>query len=139
MIVAGLVFGVLLIFVSHAVFGLTALAGATLEPLEDHLIAYTVLIASGYVLQLVLLFTRNKWQREYRERWLLMTWITSGLLATMISSLLVRFSFPLHFEGWDGHGMGADGNEANAAFHALLHALVWWLAPRWSMIPTPKA
>ena len=134
MVVILLTFGVLLVLVSHAVFGLTAFVGATLEPLEEHLFAYSALIASGYVLQLGMLVTRKHWQGAYRGRSLLMTWICSGLLATMISGVFVHWNFPLRFEGWDGHGMGADGDEANAAFHALLHALSWWATSRWSLM-----
>jgi hypothetical protein len=52
-------------------------------------------------------------------------WLLTAAPALALCAVFVVYRWPLVFQGWDAHGLGAEGGEANAALFPWLHGLLW--------------
>jgi hypothetical protein len=93
-------------------------------------LAYWTGIALGYVAMGLVAGGRRRTLGDLPWRVVLDAWLLAFPLAVMVTATLVSAKWPLRFTGWDAHGMGATGGEANALFLPWLHLLGWWLVGR---------
>jgi hypothetical protein len=93
---------------------------------------YWSAIALGYIGMMILAAFRRRAFRALSAHGLLDAWLLAFPLAVGASLVLLVLKWPLRFPGWDAHGAGASGGEANSLFLPWLHLAIWLLlAKRW--------
>jgi len=95
---------------------------------------YWSAIAGGYIAMVVLALFRRRAFGAISPRWLLDAWLLAFPMTIGLSLGLLMLKWPLRFPGWDAHGMGASGGEANALFLPWLHLAIWVLLSRASRL-----
>jgi hypothetical protein len=87
--------------------------------------AYWTAIALGYASHLALAFLRPVRSVRVPARQAFDAWVATAPVALALAAALVAARWPLAFESWDGHGLGASGGEVNAALFPWMHAALW--------------
>jgi hypothetical protein len=91
---------------------------------------YWSAIALGYIGMVVLAMFPRRVFGTVSPRRLLDTWLLAFPMAIGLSLVLIILKWPLRFPGWDAHGMGASGGEANSLFLPWLHLVIWIIIVR---------
>jgi hypothetical protein len=112
----------------HYLVILIYMIGSSLRGIPQ--MGYWLAIVLGYIGMAVVVAFRRRVFTTSSKRCLLDTWLAAFPFAVGLSWALVMFSWPLSFTGWDAHGMGAKGGEANSLFLPWLHLAVWILVSR---------
>jgi hypothetical protein len=97
---------------------------------------YWVAITFGYAVMFGLAAARPGRFRAAPLRRAFDTWLLAAVPALTLSAVLVWSRWPLEFPGWNGHGLGAQGGEANAVFFPWLQGLCWVLST--ALLPRPR-
>jgi hypothetical protein len=92
---------------------------------------YWAAIALGYSGMISLAVFRRRAFGVVSPRRLLDAWLLAFPMAIGVSLLLLVLRWPLQFPGWDAHGVGASGGEANSLFLPWLHLAIWLLVAKW--------
>ncbi len=108
--------------------------GTSLAPIDKHPRVYYLVTGAGYLLAWGVLFRalkgRRLLDRTFTRSALLDSWLGAFAVALVVTFFLIWTKLPLRFEGWNGHGFGAMGGEANVVFLPWLHLGLWLLFPR---------
>jgi len=99
------------------------IVGSSLREVDA--IPYWTAIGLGYLVMLGLALARPGLMKTVPRRRAFDAWLLAAIPAFVLCFLLVMAKWPLTFASWDGHGMGAGGGEANAAFFPWVQAIVW--------------
>lgn len=91
---------------------------------------YWAAVGGGYLAMLGLALFRPGDLGRVPRRGALDRWLLTFPLAAALSATLVSVEWPLTFTGWDAHGFGAAGGEANALFLPWLHSVLWVLSAK---------
>jgi hypothetical protein len=102
----------------------------TLQPIQSDPALYYGATGLGLGAMLAVAWLAERLVGAFPRRTLFDLWLFSFPPAVAVTCLLLTFSWPLDLEGWDGHGFGAGGSEANALFLPWLHAVLWIVAGR---------
>lgn len=94
---------------------------------------YWSAIALGYIGMMFFAVFRRRAFGAVSSRRLLDAWLLAFPLAIGVSLVLLVLQWPLRFPGWDAHGVGASGGEANSLFLPWLHLATWLLVAKWRM------
>ena len=139
------VFGVAVYCALHAtLIPLVIALGSSLAPIDRDPMVYYLFLGAGYLLTWTVLFRafrgRRLLDRDFNWSTLLDFWLGAFLAALVVTSGLVLTRLPLRLGGWDGHGFGAMGGEANVVFLPWLHLAIWLLLPRFvPRLENPRA
>ena len=108
--------------------------GASLRPIEKYSTVYYLAVGGSYLLNWGALCYALREQkvlgRDLTRQGLLDTWLAAFVAAFAVAAAMVVMKLPLNFDGWDGHGFGAMGGEANVVFFPWLHLGLWLLFSR---------
>ncbi len=109
--------------------------GGSLNPIDDYRPLYYSLIGAGYLAGLLTLSVsaargRSIFGQKIPGRVQFDLWLSAFLCAVVLVAALIYFRLPIRLRGWDGHGFGASGGEANSLFLPWLHYAVWLLLLR---------
>ncbi len=120
------------LFLHGTLIPLVYFTGAGLEGMREHVTAYHSATATGYLFMLLAAIKArsNDWTafgRQYAKRIFLDTWLIAFALALVCTASLIVYRFPIHLGGYDAHGFGASGGEANAFLLPWLNYLLWLL------------
>jgi hypothetical protein len=88
---------------------------------------YWPAIALGYLAMVLVAVFRRPALGAASPRTLLDAWLLAFPVAIGVSLVLLSLKWPLRFPGWDAHGLGARGGEANSLFLPWLHLTIWVL------------
>ena len=88
---------------------------------------YWSAIVLGYIGMMFVAVFRRRAFRAVSSRGILDAWLLAFPVAIGVSLLLLNVKWPLRFPGWDAHGVGAGGGEANSLFLPWLHLAIWVL------------
>jgi hypothetical protein len=119
-------FGVAFYLAAHVPLVLVYALGSTLRGVMP--IPYWGAIGGGYLALMLAAALRPGPLGRVPARRALDTFLLTAGPALILSAAAVWARWPLQFERWDGHGMGASGGEANAAFVPWLHGVLWLVA-----------
>jgi hypothetical protein len=120
------VVGLAAILALHTVIAILYALGSTLIADPTHRLVYWAAIVLGYTAMAVVAAGRRRilgdvpW-RSTLDAWLIAFPVTAAVVA------LVTTRWPLRLSGWNAHGMGASGGEANSVFLPWIHLATWWL------------
>jgi hypothetical protein len=115
-------FGVAFYLAAHAPIVFVYAMGSPEYFREAAVVLYSAAIVAGYVVMLGVAVFQPGPLRTLRRRQVLDRWLITFLPAFALALAMVLLKWPLRSAGWNGHGMGADGGEANALFLPWLHA-----------------
>ncbi len=106
--------------------------GGSLNPIDDYRPLYYALIGAGYLAGFLTLSVsaargRTVFGRKIPGRVQFDLWLGTFLCAVVLVAALIYFRLPIRLRGWDGHGFGASGGEANSLFLPWLHYAMWLL------------
>ena len=108
---------------------LVVVLGASLPPIDRMPGVYYAVLGLGYVLTWLVLIRAVRRGglpgRRVTRSLLVEVWLMAFLSALVITSILVVVRLPLRLQGWDGHGFGATGGEANVVFLPWLQMGLW--------------
>jgi hypothetical protein len=89
-------------------------------------LVYWPILGLGYLGVPVLATFKRRVFGGVSWRALLDVWLLAFLAAVIATAGLIAVKLPLRSVGWDAHGAGASGGEANAMFLPWLHIVLWW-------------
>jgi hypothetical protein len=101
------------------------------SPLGDAAGLYWSAIVLGYIGMILVTMFRRRAFGSVSPRALLDAWLAAFPVAVGVSLVLLIVKWPLRFPGWNAHGLGASGGEANALFLPWLHLAIWVLIAKW--------
>ena len=109
--------------------------GGSLNPIDDYRPLYYALIGAGYLVGFVTLSVsaargRSVFGQTTPGRVQFDLWLGAFPCAVVLVAALIYFRLPIRLRGWDGHGFGASGGEANSLLLPWLHYAVWLLLLR---------
>lgn len=123
--------GVAVLVIVHFAVALVYVLGSSLRGMPAGV--YWSIVGAGYVAMPIVGWFGRGGLRALKPRSRFDAWLIAFPIAILATLLLMLLRLPLRFGGWDAHGMGASGAEANAVFLPWLHLVVWVLAARiWS-------
>lgn len=93
-------------------------------------VPYWAAIAVGYVVLLGVAVFQPGYLGRLQRRQVLDRWLVTFYPALALSAILGWLNWPLRFAGWNAHGFGAEGWEANTLFLPWLHAGLLLLSGR---------
>ena len=119
------VLGVTLYLAAHFALAWVYILGASLQGVPQ--IPYWAVIGAGYLAMLVVAFVRPAHMKKVPPRRSFDTWLWTAVPALAVCAIAVNGRWPIELPGWSGHGLGAEGGEANAALFPWLHGILWVL------------
>ena len=121
------VVGLAAILVLHTVIPILYALGSTLIADPVHRLVYWAVIALGYTAMAVVAVGRRRILGDVSRRSALDAWLIAFPVTAAAVVALVTTRWPLRLAGWNAHGMGASGGEANSVFLPWIHLAMWWL------------
>jgi hypothetical protein len=122
------VLGVILYLGAHYPIVFFYVMGSSLQGVPPT--AYWVATGLGYLGMVWMVLARPSRLRAIPAHAAFDSWLLAAVPALVICAILIWLRWPLEFPGWDAHGFGAKGWEANTIFFPWLHGVLWIAATR---------